>query len=304
MRYFPHAVLSHGARYLTRSLASAALVLLVAGCATRSLTPAPVEDRMRPVATTPAPVAATPVATSPSAVVVTTLPAATPVAPVVLPYGAENAGKPGYYTVRPGDTLLRIGLENGQKARDIARWNSIDNPNKIEVGMVLRVLPPGPDTVAPVAVTRPVSTGTAVVTTAIAPPVAGASAAVADTDLTFAWPARGNIIATFDGERSLGIDIAGKLGDPVTASADGQVIYAGAGLRGYGNFIIVKHNNTFLTAYANNQTLLVKEDQVVRKGQKIAEMGQSDSDKVKLHFEVRRMGKSIDPIKMLPAKPL
>ena len=109
-------------------------------------------------------------------------------------------------------------------------------------------------------------------------------------------------MAGFDDAKNKGIDIAGRAGDAVIASADGRVVYAGAGLRGYGNLIILKHNNTFLTAYAHNQTLLVKEDQTVKKGQKIAEMGNSDSEKVKLHFEIRRQGKPVDPAKYLPPK--
>ena len=109
-------------------------------------------------------------------------------------------------------------------------------------------------------------------------------------------------MAGFDDAKNKGLDIAGRAGDAVIASADGRVVYAGAGLRGYGNLIILKHNNTFLTAYAHNQTLLVKEDQTVKKGQKIAEMGNSDSDKVKLHFEIRRQGKPVDPAKYLPPK--
>jgi lipoprotein NlpD len=98
------------------------------------------------------------------------------------------------------------------------------------------------------------------------------------------------------------VDIAGTAGDSVIAAADGKVVYAGAGLRGYGNLIILKHNNTYLTAYAHNQSLLVKEDQAVKKGQKIAEMGSSDTDRVKLHFEVRRQGKPVDPLRYLPVK--
>jgi lipoprotein NlpD len=98
------------------------------------------------------------------------------------------------------------------------------------------------------------------------------------------------------------LDIAGKVGDPVLAAADGRVVYAGSGLRGYGNLIILKHNNIFLTAYAHNQTLLVKEDQNVKRGQKIAEMGNTDTDQVKLHFEIRRQGKPVDPAKFLPAR--
>jgi lipoprotein NlpD len=116
------------------------------------------------------------------------------------------------------------------------------------------------------------------------------------------WPANGVLLAGFDEAKNKGLDIGGKAGDPVMAAADGQVVYAGSGLRGYGNLIILKHNNTFLTAYAHNQALLVKEDQKVRKGQKIAEMGKSDADRVKLHFEVRRQGKPVDPAKFLPAR--
>ena len=96
--------------------------------------------------------------------------------------------------------------------------------------------------------------------------------------------------------------ITGKAGDPVLAAADGKVVYAGSGLRGYGNLVILKHNNTYLTAYAHNQTLLVKEDQSVRRGQKIAEMGSTDADRVQLHFEIRKQGKPIDPAKLLPPR--
>jgi lipoprotein NlpD len=225
------------------------------------------------------------------------------------PPGFENAGKPGYYTVKPGDTLIRIGLDAGQNFRDIVRWNNLENPNLIEVGQVLRVVPPSSDN--PLVVTRPVSSGTASTTTAAAPvrPASAASApasspqqAAADDDIAWIWPAQGKLIAGFDEVKNKGFDIDGKTGDAIVASGDGRVVYAGAGLRGYGNLIILKHNNTYLTAYAHNQTLLVKEDQTVKKGQKIAEMGDSDADRVKLHFEIRRQGKPVDPAKYLPAK--
>ena len=129
-----------------------------------------------------------------------------------------------------------------------------------------------------------------------------AAAITGEDDVGFIWPASGTLIAGFDEARNKGYDIAGKAGDPVLAAADGRVVYAGAGLRGYGNLVILKHNNTFLTAYAHNQTLLVKEDQAVRKGQKIAEMGSTDADRVKLHFEIRRQGKPVDPSRYLPAR--
>jgi len=273
-----------------RSIAMVLAALVVAGCGSRPLGPAPVEDRGNVMSRPSAPA---PVATG----------------DVKQPPGFENAGKPGYYTVKPGDTLIRIGLDTGQNFRDIVRWNNLENPNLIEVGQVLRVVPPSSDN--PLVVTRPVSSGTASTTTAAAPvrPASAASApasspqqAAADDDIAWIWPAQGKLIAGFDEVKNKGFDIDGKTGDAIVASGDGRVVYAGAGLRGYGNLIILKHNNTYLTAYAHNQTLLVKEDQTVKKGQKIAEMGNSDADRVKLHFEIRRQGKPVDPAKYLPAK--
>ncbi|MGZ5032784.1 MAG: peptidoglycan DD-metalloendopeptidase family protein [Usitatibacter sp.] len=119
-------------------------------------------------------------------------------------------------------------------------------------------------------------------------------------DLDWIWPAKGKVLAPFS-EAAKGMDIAGKKGAPVLAAAAGRVVYSGAGLRGYGKLVIIKHNNIWLSAYAHNDNLLVKEQQDVRKGQKIAEMGASDADQVKLHFEVRRQGKPVDPVKILPA---
>ena len=123
-----------------------------------------------------------------------------------------------------------------------------------------------------------------------------------DDEINWLWPANGPLVGGFDEIKNKGVDIGGSAGDPVLAAADGRVVYVGAGLRGYGNLIILKHNNTYLTAYAHNQALLIKEDQSVRRGQKIAEMGNSDADRVKLHFEVRRQGKPVDPIKFLPPR--
>ncbi|MBA2673871.1 peptidoglycan DD-metalloendopeptidase family protein [Ramlibacter sp.] len=292
------------------SIALASLLMAVlAGCASPTRGPAPVEDRgagARHTAVAPQP-------------------AADPAR--VLP-GAENAGKPGYYTVRPGDTLIRIGLETGQNHRDLARWNSLDNPNLIEVGQVLRVVPTGssepsrmvtpvtaPSASAPapaaVAASGPAS-APASLPTAAARPVASAPslpvintppASPGDDEIAWIWPvAQAPVLAGFDEQKNKGLDLGGKAGEPVLAAADGRVVYAGAGLRGYGNLIILKHNNTYLTAYAHNQTLLVKEDQNVRKGQKIAEMGATDTDRVKLHFEIRRQGKPVDPARYLPAR--
>jgi lipoprotein NlpD len=138
---------------------------------------------------------------------------------------------------------------------------------------------------------------------AIAAPANSASAArEGEDEVHWAWPSSGPVVASFDDVKVKGLVLGGKAGDPVFAAADGRVVYAGSGLRGYGNLIILKHNNTYLTAYAHNQTLLVKEDQTVRRGQKIAEMGSTDADSVKLHFEIRKLGKPIDPAKLLPPR--
>ena len=124
-----------------------------------------------------------------------------------------------------------------------------------------------------------------------------------DEAIDWAWPAEGEVIALFDAARGVeGLSIAGRAGAPVRAAADGRVVYAGAGLRGYGNMVIVKHSETFLSAYAHNRALLVQEGQAVRRGQQIAEMGSSETDRVRLHFEVRRMGRPVDPMSVLPRR--
>lgn len=366
---------SHTMHKKTRSALSlrltvtVAALLILAGCAS-STHRAPVEDRgaaTRPQAG--GSVVAGPASGGPSGAS-----SGTPAQPgdalaAKPPPGAENAGKPGYYSVRPGDTLIRIGLDSGQNWRDIARWSGLDKPNAIEVGQVLRVTPPSADTGG--AVSRPVAAGGRVdgkpldgkpVTTVGVAGAAGATAAAAsgpaaaaspsaappsgasvtapattptttptttpattpapssapapgstptptpsapregDEDINWAWPANGPVATPFDDVKSKGLAISGKAGDAVLSAADGRVVYAGSGLRGYGNLVIVKHNATFLTAYAHNQALLVKEDQVVRRGQKIAEMGSSDADKVQLHFEIRRQGKPVDPARLLPPR--
>ena len=126
------------------------------------------------------------------------------------------------------------------------------------------------------------------------------SAGTDNEDVDWMWPVKGKVLAPFT-ETSKGMDIGGKKGAPVLAAAGGRVVYAGIGLRGYGKLVIIKHNNTWLSAYAHNDNILVKEQQDVKKGQKIAEMGSTDSDQVALHFEVRRQGKPVDPAKYLPA---
>ena len=256
--------------------------LLVAGCSTTTTYRAPVSD---------------------SSVVSSTAPTGQ-VNSATLP-GAENAGKPGYYTVQPGDTLYRIASNNHQSWHNIVAWNNLSNPNVIEVGQVLRVVPPegGAPSSVPPGATVAVQTTPGVVPAAPAPaPKPEPAPAAGANSIQLMWPAQGPVITKFDGAANKGIDISGKLGEPVVAAAAGRVIYVGSGVRGYGNLVIIKHNDTFLTAYAHNEKLLVKEDQEVRKGQKIAEMGSSDADRVKLHFELRRSGKPVNPLDYLPPR--
>ncbi|MES2933970.1 MAG: peptidoglycan DD-metalloendopeptidase family protein [Pseudomonadota bacterium] len=305
----------------------------------------------------------------------------------------DSADGRANYTVKKGDTLIHIALENGQNYRDLVIWNNLVNPNDIKVDQVLRVQPPDAGTVTTGAAqtasvssssgveTRPLTTPS-VTTTAIAPvatppavppsatmstpgivtkstprgdkrpfsetalaelqkgdatsnsantTVTPAQAAMTapplalppsvkaepsktvekpttpvvvnngdEEALSWIWPTDGKIIANFDEGKSKGIDIAGKLGQQVLAAGSGKVMYAGSGIRGYGNLVIVKHTNNLLSAYAHNKTIVVKEGQSVNKGQLIAEMGNSDADAIKLHFEIRQQGKPVDPTRFLP----
>lgn len=212
---------------------------------------------------------------------------------------------PGYYRVERGDTLSKIARANRQSVQNIVRWNSLSNPDSIEVGQVLRVAPPS----STVSSGNGASRGTAESatpaarggTTADSTPPAAPSAAPA-APISLVWPAAGNVVRGFDGKNSKGIDISNSPGTPVVAAARGTVVYAGNGLRGYGNLLIIKHNGDYLTAYAHNRTLLVKEGQTVAQGQKIAEMGDTDSDRTMLHFELRYEGRSIDPSRSLPPR--
>ncbi len=330
-------------------IAAIVLVVGVAACASRGR--APIEERSPrggPPAVAPAP---EPAASAPS----------------------EAEARVQTYTVKRGDTLYAIALDHGLDYRELAAWNNIENINRISVGQVLRVSPPGGGVAAgeagvqtmPLRSAPPVQAGEgsapatspappavsgarntetyktqpkalkepyseqalrdvqrgagAAPTVALAPlpevvpppvatvaePKAVAKPAIVAPDdgqkLDWVWPAKGKIVNGFSEATSLkGIDIAGSAGQPIAASAAGKVVYAGSGLRGYGKLIIIKHNETYLSAYAHNRDILVKEGQQVGKGQKIAEMGNTDADQVKLHFEIRRQGKPVDPLRYLP----
>jgi lipoprotein NlpD len=248
--------------------------------------------------------------------------ASKPAAPAVRPADSKE----GFYVVQRGDTLYSIALAHGRDWREIARWNGIDDPAKIRVGQTLRVAPAPTDAPSEVAATVPVAPPPSTVqarpldgTAASAPPPVAAlppsappsvpppvaapakpAATANDSGIDWLWPAKGPVLEQFNETRNKGIDIGGKEGDPVIAASDGQVVYVGSGLRGYGNLVIVKHNDEYVSAYAHNREVLVKQGDGVRKAQKIATLGASDADRPKLHFEIRQKGKPVDPLKLLP----
>ena len=211
--------------------------------------------------------------------------------------GASEPAPPGYYRVKKGDTLARIALDHGQAPRDVTQWNKAANPNfnpnVIEVGDLILIKAPGGSKPARVA-DKKSTTDKSDSVAPTATPEPAKSEVVAEPGIRLSWPAKGKVTGEFN-ETNKGIDIAGKVGEPVLAASDGKVVYAGNSLRGYGNLVIVKHDNTYLTAYAHNSKLLVKEGDTVRKGQKIAEMGDTDTTSAKLHFELRVNGKPVNP---------
>jgi lipoprotein NlpD len=273
-----------------------------------------------------------------------------------------TAQKPDIYTVKRGDTLYSIALDNGVDYRELAAWNNLSDPAVVKEGTVLRLRAPAAQQAAQPAAQAQADTGVQVrpvvipgavearslgdPRTAAEQPRAAAEAprpellktgpkamklpyseenlallqrqspadakveaavppagAAAETDgVEWMWPASGRVLAGFSKGSNKGVDILGKVGDPVFASASGRVVYSGTGLRGYGKLVIIKHNDTFLSAYAHNSNLLVKEGQSVVRGQKIAEIGNTDSPQAKLHFEIRRQGEPVDPLKFLPER--
>lgn len=299
-----------------------------------------------------------------------TRPAASTRAPTTNPV-VRNADKapdgPGLYTVKKGDSLIRIALDHGRNYRDLVAWNNLVNPNDIKVDQVLRVAPPegaaqtervispptagssstastgttastgstikpgtpvavvnkssprgdkraysdttlaelqkpdagGQKTTAPVVASAGGSTPAPATPATPAPPASTGS----DEPVSWIWPTEGKILAGFDEGKNKGIDIGGQAGQQILAAGAGKVMYAGS-VRGYGNLVIVRHSNSLLSAYAHNQNILVKEGQSVKKGQLIAEMGNSDSDATKLHFEIRQQGKPVDPARYLPSRQL
>jgi lipoprotein NlpD len=251
----------------------------------------------------------------------------------------EKDWRPEKHVVQKGDTLYSIAFNYGFDYHELAELNGIKDPSMISIGQVIRLFPgrslstaraneaveskPAESLVKeqPKLVKYPYSEAAlaqiekvqgsikdnviSVTKIETRPKPDEDTKIVADegeeTPIDWGMPAQGKLIGQFsESANRKGIDIAGKLGQPIVASAVGKVVYSGSGLRGYGKLIIIKHSNTYLSAYAHNDKVLVKEGQSVSRGQKIAEMGKTDSDQVKLHFEVRRLGKPVDPAKYLP----
>ena len=226
----------------------------------------------------------------------------------------------GQYVVRPGDTLFSIAFRYGWDYKALAARNGIAAPYTIRPGQAIRFDEPGSTSSRVVTSTSPSSKTTVTRRPAGTPPPVKSSSTTATAPIVtpstaptqvpaaerssggWAWPANGVLIGKFASNGSLnkGIDIAGELGQPVFAASDGSVVYAGIGLRGYGELVIIKHNETYVSAYGHNRRLLVREGQQVKVGQTIAEMGSTGTDRVKLHFEIRRLGKPVDPLQFLP----
>lgn len=207
------------------------------------------------------------------------------------------------YVIKPGDTINKIARANGVDEATILRLNKLVNPNRLIAGQTLRL---SEGTEPTVSAPRPAATSKTesrpLDASASSPPASETTAPAADAGLiNWGWPAKGKVIQGFT-QTTKGIDIAGNAGDAIEAAANGKVMYSGNGVRGLGNLIIVNHDNGFITAYAHNRTLLVKAGQEVKKGMKIAEMGQTDAASVRLHFEVRRQGTPVDPLQYLPSR--
>lgn len=251
----------------------------------------------------------------------------------------EKDWRPEKHVVQKGDTLYSIAFNYGFDYHELAELNGIKDPGMISIGQEIRLFPGRSMSAArtneavaskpveslvkeqPKLVKYPYSEAALAQIEKVQEPIKPNVASVAkvedkpkpveetadatdageESPINWGMPAQGKVIGQFsESANRKGIDIAGKLGQPIVASAFGKVVYSGSGLRGYGKLIIIKHNNTYLSAYAHNDKVLVKEGQSVTRGQKIAEMGKTDADQVKLHFEVRRLGKPVDPAKYLP----
>lgn len=221
--------------------------------------------------------------------------------------GRQRASAPTNYVVQRGDTLYSIAWKFGLDFRNVSKWNSVANPNLIYVGQKLRLVAPNRTSVLKRA--KPTRTKPTIakpkrarvqVAKANSKPPAVTKKKISPKTVTWSWPASGKVQPASSALGTKGIEILGTAGQPVRAAGHGSVVYSGSGLRGYGQLIIVKHSEQFLSAYAHNARLIVGEGEAVKQGQKIAEMGDTDAKRVMLHFEIRRDGKAVEPLKYLP----
>lgn len=219
--------------------------------------------------------------------------------PSKLPYSKDLINKSKYYKVKQGDTLYSIGFRSGHGYKRLASWNNIRSPYKIRVGETIKLFKPWK------ASSKKNKTPKSKYSVQNKKKLASKRSNISKVNknvlrLSWQWPIRGKILRNFSQTGKKGIDIYGKLGQTVKSAAGGKVVYSGQGLIGYGNLLIVKHNDNYLSAYANNRRLLVKEGQQVKKGQAIAEVGKGTGNKTSLHFEIRKNGKPVNPIRYLP----
>lgn len=213
----------------------------------------------------------------------------------------------GQHTVQSAETLYSIAWQYGFDYKTLAEWNHIKPPYRIRQGQRLTLIPPAAGAQAR-ATTRPAPRKSDTASGKQEPDEPSSTAqatsdddgAVVSAHLAWMWPAKGDLLATFSPGTTKGINIAGGEGDPVNAAAAGRVVYSGSGLVGLGELVIVKHNDTYLSAYAHNERRLVQEGDKVKAGQTIARMGRTGTDRVMLHFEVRKDGKPVDPLQYLP----
>lgn len=242
-------------------------------------------------------------------------------APVGKPHVRKKGPIPSIYVVKPGDTLYSIAFIHGKDYRQVARLNGIRSPYLISIGQKIRLLPrksrksavkaASKNKIAAkgktVTQTRKVKKQSKRTKSSKNPKKSiknSTKSLKTSGPVKWKWPTQGRILSTFSNKSSTrkGLDISGRAGQAVQAAAGGKIVYSGSGLRGYGKLIIVKHNERYLSAYAHNRKLLVKEGQQVKQGQTIAEMGRSGTDRIKLHFEIRLDGNPVDPIRYLPKK--
>lgn len=204
-----------------------------------------------------------------------------------------------YYVVKKGDTLYAIGYRSGHGYKRLSWWNNIRPPYELRIGQKIKLFKPKQKLRGTVSANKTKSKK-------IKKRNSSQKTSTISTDkkkmlkLYWQWPLKGRVLKTFQNKGNKGVDISGKVGEKVKSAASGKVVYSGSGLKGYGNLLIIKHNYLYLSAYANNRRLLVKEGQLVKKGQVIAEVGSMKGKPTALHFEIRRNGKPVNPLKYLP----